>query len=88
MDLGLPVEGGEPVDHLPAHEGAAGVLEVSPVPQLRIGESGELAPGIVDVEWSMNGPNRVSSAGRRQVRSSTMTGMTREVLASYSAKMG
>lgn len=52
LDLGVAVEVGESVDHLAADVRSTGVLEVCPPLELRVGESGELATGVSDVEGS------------------------------------
>jgi hypothetical protein len=52
LDLGVAVEVGEAVDHLSAYVGPAGVLEVGPSLETRVGESGELAAGVVGIEGS------------------------------------
>ena len=46
LDLIVPVEAGQPVDHLAADVGAAGVLEMRPIPQVGVGEGREPAAGV------------------------------------------
>ena len=53
--LGAAVEAGQPVDHLEAGIGAAGVLEVSPPGESGVGEGGELRAGEFDVEGLQRG---------------------------------
>ena len=50
LHLDATVERNQSIDHVPAGIGAAGVLEVCPILQAGVGEGGELATGVLDVE--------------------------------------